>query len=232
MTDNTKKSLDFSWRSGLHANSHLSKQQYTHVLTPVQQHGYTHLFISIQHLYTHLFSPVQHLYTHLFTPVPTCSPDILLVIVVCQSLFMHPTHTCTETCVTPVHICTPYGGFCTLHLSLQSLNQLTHLLTSVRTLVFTLVQTLVYTPVTSIFTPVPTCTPVALSVVVFRTFHTVVTALVCTRFAGSVTVCTIQETKCNKFYCNLTFCKLNTYLILTNAYLVLWRQNAATNKNI
>ena len=37
---------------------------------------------------------------------------------------------------------------------------------------------------------------------------------------------------CNKFYCNLTFCKLNTYLILTNAYLVLWRQNAATNKNI
>ena len=40
------------------------------------------------------------------------------------------------------------------------------------------------------------------------------------------------QPNCNKFYCNLTFCKLNTYLILTNAYLVLWRQNAATNKNI
>ena len=41
-----------------------------------------------------------------------------------------------------------------------------------------------------------------------------------------------RKNNCNKFYCNLTFCKLNTYLILTNAYLVLWRQNAATNKNI
>ena len=28
--------------------------------------------------------------------------------------------------------------------------------------------------------------------------------------------------KCNKFYCNLTFYKLNTYLILTSACLVLW----------
>ena len=27
---------------------------------------------------------------------------------------------------------------------------------------------------------------------------------------------------CNKFYCNLTFYKLNTYLILTSACLVLW----------
>ena len=29
---------------------------------------------------------------------------------------------------------------------------------------------------------------------------------------------TLQNTNCNKFYCNLTFCKLNTYLILTNAH--------------
>ena len=42
----------------------------------------------------------------------------------------------------------------------------------------------------------------------------------------------VTQSNCNKFYCNLTFCKLNTYLILTNAYLILWRQNAATNKNI
>ena len=27
---------------------------------------------------------------------------------------------------------------------------------------------------------------------------------------------------CNKFYCNLTFYKLNTYLILTSACLCLW----------
>ena len=32
----------------------------------------------------------------------------------------------------------------------------------------------------------------------------------------------IYPTNCNKFYCNLTFYKLNTYLILTSACLVLW----------
>ena len=39
------------------------------------------------------------------------------------------------------------------------------------------------------------------------------------------------ETNCNKFYCNLTFYKLNTYLILTSACLVLWSKNISTNKN-
>ena len=37
--------------------------------------------------------------------------------------------------------------------------------------------------------------------------------------------------KCNKFYCNLTFYKLNTYLILTSACLVLWSKNVSTDKN-
>ena len=36
---------------------------------------------------------------------------------------------------------------------------------------------------------------------------------------------------CNKFYCNLTFYKLNTYLILTSACLVLWSKNVSTDKN-
>ena len=31
-----------------------------------------------------------------------------------------------------------------------------------------------------------------------------------------------DELNCNKFYCNLIFYKLNTYLILTSACLVLW----------
>ena len=36
---------------------------------------------------------------------------------------------------------------------------------------------------------------------------------------------------CNKFYCNLTFYKLNTYLILTSACLGLWSKNVSTDKN-
>ena len=36
---------------------------------------------------------------------------------------------------------------------------------------------------------------------------------------------------CNKFYCNLTFCKLNTYLILTSACFGLVEQNASTDKS-
>ena len=36
---------------------------------------------------------------------------------------------------------------------------------------------------------------------------------------------------CNKFYCNLTFYKLNTYLIFTSACLVLWSKNVSTDKN-
>ena len=39
------------------------------------------------------------------------------------------------------------------------------------------------------------------------------------------------HTNCNKFYCNLTFYKLNTYLILTSACLVLWSKNVSTDKN-
>ena len=38
-------------------------------------------------------------------------------------------------------------------------------------------------------------------------------------------------TNCNKFYCNLSFYKLNTYLILTSACLVLWSKNVSTDKN-
>ena len=34
--------------------------------------------------------------------------------------------------------------------------------------------------------------------------------------------CRYMFTNCNKFYCNLTFYKLNTYRILTSACLVLW----------
>ena len=41
----------------------------------------------------------------------------------------------------------------------------------------------------------------------------------------------VKVTKCNKFYCNLTFYKLNTYLILTSACLVLWSKNVSTDKN-
>ena len=41
----------------------------------------------------------------------------------------------------------------------------------------------------------------------------------------------ILATNCNKFYCNLTFYKLNTYLILTSACLVLWSKNVSTDKN-
>ena len=41
----------------------------------------------------------------------------------------------------------------------------------------------------------------------------------------------VQKTNCNKFYCNLTFYKLNTYLILTSACLVLWSKNVSTDKN-
>ena len=40
-----------------------------------------------------------------------------------------------------------------------------------------------------------------------------------------------SKTNCNKFYCNLTFYKLNTYLILTSACLVLWSKNVSTDKN-
>ena len=41
----------------------------------------------------------------------------------------------------------------------------------------------------------------------------------------------LKRTECNKFYCNLTFYKLNTYLILTSACLVLWSKNVSTDKN-
>ena len=40
-----------------------------------------------------------------------------------------------------------------------------------------------------------------------------------------------KRINCNKFYCNLTFYKLNTYLILTSACLVLWSKNVSTDKN-
>ena len=40
-----------------------------------------------------------------------------------------------------------------------------------------------------------------------------------------------KYTNCNKFYCNLTFYKLNTYLIVTSACLVLWSKNVSTDKN-
>ena len=40
-----------------------------------------------------------------------------------------------------------------------------------------------------------------------------------------------RDLNCNKFYCNLTFYKLNTYLILTSACLVLWSKNVSTDKN-
>ena len=36
---------------------------------------------------------------------------------------------------------------------------------------------------------------------------------------------------CNKFYCNLTFYKLNTYLILTSAWFGFVEQNVSTDKN-
>ena len=42
---------------------------------------------------------------------------------------------------------------------------------------------------------------------------------------------TSPSANCNKFYCNLTFYKLNTYLILTSACLVLWSKNVSTDKN-
>ena len=35
---------------------------------------------------------------------------------------------------------------------------------------------------------------------------------------------------CNKFYCNLTFYKLNTYLILTSAWFGFVEQNVSTDK--
>ena len=36
---------------------------------------------------------------------------------------------------------------------------------------------------------------------------------------------------CNKFYCNLTFYKLNTYLILTSACFGLVEQNTSTDES-
>ena len=41
----------------------------------------------------------------------------------------------------------------------------------------------------------------------------------------------LQVTNCNKFYCNLTFYKLNTYLILTSAWFGFVEQNVSTDKN-
>ena len=40
-----------------------------------------------------------------------------------------------------------------------------------------------------------------------------------------------KRTNCNKFYCNLTFYKLNTYLILTSAWFGFVEQNVSTDKN-
>ena len=40
-----------------------------------------------------------------------------------------------------------------------------------------------------------------------------------------------RVTNCNKFYCNLTFYKLNTYLILTSAWFGFVEQNVSTDKN-
>ena len=40
-----------------------------------------------------------------------------------------------------------------------------------------------------------------------------------------------RQMNCNKFYCNLTFYKLNTYLILTSAWFGFVEQNVSTNKN-
>ena len=47
----------------------------------------------------------------------------------------------------------------------------------------------------------------------------------------SAVILTGSPVNCNKFYCNLTFYKLNTYLILTSACLVLWSKNVSTDKN-
>ena len=40
-----------------------------------------------------------------------------------------------------------------------------------------------------------------------------------------------NRNNCNKIYCNLTFHKLNTYLILTSAWFGFVEQNASTNNN-
>ena len=50
-------------------------------------------------------------------------------------------------------------------------------------------------------------------------------------FSGEVAGLSKTSPNCNKFYCNLTFYKLNTYLILTSACLVLWSKNVSTDKN-
>ena len=43
--------------------------------------------------------------------------------------------------------------------------------------------------------------------------------------------CKFEKTSnCNKFYCNLTFYKLNTYLILTSAWFGFVEQNVSTDK--
>ena len=56
----------------------------------------------------------------------------------------------------------------------------------------------------------------------------VVLELLCEMISVTMLAC---STNCNKFYCNLTFYKLNTYLILTSAFLVLWSKNVSTDKN-
>ena len=43
--------------------------------------------------------------------------------------------------------------------------------------------------------------------------------------------CNVFQADCNKFYCNLTFYKLNTYLILTSAWFGFVEQNVSTDKN-
>ena len=40
-----------------------------------------------------------------------------------------------------------------------------------------------------------------------------------------------KSTNCNKFYCNLTFYKFNTYLILASACFGLVEQNVSTNES-
>ena len=71
----------------------------------------------------------------------------------------------------------------------------------------------------------------------FKTWSTCVKSvhiLVYFLHSDRITSCecfSINMINCNKFYCNLTFYKLNTYLILTSACLVLWSKNVSTDKN-
>ena len=59
----------------------------------------------------------------------------------------------------------------------------------------------------------------------FNLYRFLVQVATCTGFLYKLQLVqnlNLYITYCNKFYCNLTFYKLNTYLILTNACLVLW----------